>query len=495
MVSPLHQLDMWLLLLLKLWGCVGVEWRKKQNELYSLQVQRQVTVQEGLCVHVPCSFSYPGEGEMDGMPVHGYWYKSEKLKILVATNDPVQQVHEEEKGRFHLLGDPKINNCSLGIRNAREKDKGTYFFRVERGNIKWTYTGNKLSLRVTALNRTPNILLLGTLEAGRPSNITCSVPWACEQGAPPIFSWRLASVSPLGPQVTQSAVLTFTPQPQDHGTNLTCQVTLPAANVTRSAAIQLSISYSPQNLTLMAVSKGASSAPEALGNGSSVSVQEGQALRLLCSADGHPPAKLSWSWGNLSLCPTQPSDPGMLELSPVNLQQGGEFTCQAQNILGAQHVSLTISPQSKAESLSGMLLGAAGGAGVVILLLLGICLLFFLVRSYRRKSARPAAATACVTDSSTGPGAGVALHVYDVGVAPQVHAVGGAPQGPKTKSEAEDSFLCQPPKVSSSKEGDAHYVEVDEIHYATLSFQGRKPKEPQGRPAMESEYAEIQTHT
>ncbi|XP_048224926.1 uncharacterized protein LOC125368112 [Perognathus longimembris pacificus] len=464
---------MWLLLLLFL---------EVEGWQYTLQVKRQVTVQEGLCVHVPCHFSYPWESRRDRIPVRGYWYKlgtTLSLSILVATNDPDRQVQEENKGRFHLLGDPKSNNCSLDIRNARAKDKGEYFFRLERGNLNYSYIENRLFLRVRAL--TPNILIPGTLEASRPSNVTCSVPWACEQGTPPIFSWRGASVSSLSPKDTQSAVLTFTPRPQDHGTNLTCQVTLPTTNVTTRTAVQLSVLYAPQNLTL-SVSEGASSAPEALRNGSSISVLEGQALRLLCATDGYPTARLSWSWGNLSLCPTQPSDPGMLELSPVNLQRGGEFTCRAENTLGARHVSLTISPQSKAGSLTGVMLGAVGGAGVVTLLFLVICLLFVLVRSYRRKSAKPAAATAGVGAPSTGPNPGRAKH-----------AVGVASQSPMAKSQAEDSPPCQPPEVSSAEEDEAYNVEPDDIHYATLSFQEMKPKEPRGQTwAMESEQAKVE---
>lgn len=83
--------------------------------------------------------------------------------------------------------------------------------------------------------------MLGTLESGCPNNLTCSVPWACEQGTPPIFSWMGVSVSYLDSTITSSSVLTLSPRPQDHGTNLTCQVMFPGAGVTVERTIQLNI--------------------------------------------------------------------------------------------------------------------------------------------------------------------------------------------------------------------------------------------------------------
>uniref|UniRef100_A0A8C0L3G2 Ig-like domain-containing protein n=1 Tax=Canis lupus dingo TaxID=286419 RepID=A0A8C0L3G2_CANLU len=72
-------------------------------------------------------------------------------------------------------------------------------------------------------------------------NLTCSVPWACEQGIPPIFSWMSAALTSLGPRTHLSSVLTLTPRPQDHGTNLTCQVQFPAVGVMVERTIQLNV--------------------------------------------------------------------------------------------------------------------------------------------------------------------------------------------------------------------------------------------------------------
>ncbi|XP_037055913.1 sialic acid-binding Ig-like lectin 12 [Peromyscus leucopus] len=239
-----------LLLLLLLWGMKGVEGGRDAVEGYTLSVEREVVVQEGLCIRVPCTFSIAIEKWTYKDPIHGYWFRSGAntwRDFPVATNNPQRPALKETQGRFFLLGDPQKNNCSLDIRETRKEDTGSYFFRLEGGNVKYSYVWNTMTLHVTALTNTPHILIPETLEAGRPSNLTCSAPWACE---PPNFSWTCTSMSLLSTNAIGSSVLTIIPQPQDHGTNLTCQVTLPGTGVTTRMTIRLNVSYAPKNLTM-----------------------------------------------------------------------------------------------------------------------------------------------------------------------------------------------------------------------------------------------------
>uniref|UniRef100_A0A9L0JQM8 Ig-like domain-containing protein n=1 Tax=Equus asinus TaxID=9793 RepID=A0A9L0JQM8_EQUAS len=284
-----------LLLLALLWWTEGAKGQRVPLQDYSLRMQGSVTVQEGLCVFVPCDFFYPRDSRTVLTFAHGYWFR-EGARVYqdasVATNDPDREVNEETQGRFHLLGDPRTYNCSLDIRDARRRDEGQYFFRVE----KYSYKSNQLNLRVTALNHTPDILIPETLESGRPRNLTCSVPWACERGTPPIFSWTSAALTSLGPRARLSSVLTLTPRPQDHGTIVTCQVKFPAADVTVETTIQLNVT-----------------SPTTLKNASSLPVQEGQSLRLVCVVRQQPPCQGElgpWDPDSEPLTALEPRGPG-----------------------------------------------------------------------------------------------------------------------------------------------------------------------------------------
>ncbi|XP_065755170.1 sialic acid-binding Ig-like lectin 5 [Phocoena phocoena] len=316
-----------------------------QDERYWLQVEGSVMVQEGLCVHVPCGFRYPREDWDDSVPAFGYWFKEGARSPQdrpVATNNPGREVLTDTQGRFHLLGDPRTYKCSLDIRDARQGDTGTYFFRVERGStVKYSYLENKLHLHVTALTQTPDIHVQGTLESGLPRNITCAVPWACGRGTPHTFSWIGVALTSLHPKSPHSSVLTVTLGPQDHGTNLTCRVTFPGAGVSTDRTIRLNVSYAPQKPTIRVFRK-EDTEPESLGQSLSLPVQEGQFLRLDCVADSNPPARMSWIRGSLTLSPSNSSNPGVLELPRVELEDHGKYVCRAQHPLGSKEASLCL---------------------------------------------------------------------------------------------------------------------------------------------------------
>ncbi|XP_015416723.1 PREDICTED: sialic acid-binding Ig-like lectin 14, partial [Myotis davidii] len=270
---------------------------------YELQVQESVTVQEGLCVHVPCSFSYPWSSWSSPSSLYTYWYRVRDnidYAAPVASNNPHKPVKRETQGRF-LLGDPRTNDCSLNITDARRSDSGRYFFRVERGNsVRYNYREKMLDLQVTDK---PHIQILEPLESGRPTQLACSLPGSCERGQHFTFSWAGAAVDSLDPQIRRSSVLTFTPRPRDHGTSLTCQVQVQQPLLTSQRTIRLDVSYAPGNLTI------------------------GVSFR----NDTEPLPALSTRAAGAA---------------PCGAGGRGEFTCRAQHPLGSQLLSFSLSVQS-----------------------------------------------------------------------------------------------------------------------------------------------------
>nr|XP_037847894.1 sialic acid-binding Ig-like lectin 16 isoform X2 [Chlorocebus sabaeus] len=481
---------------------------------YSLQVQRLVTVQEGLCVMVPCNFSYPRGGWNESTAAYGYWFKEGtdiNMDAPVATNNPSREVEMSTRGRFQLTGDPGKGSCSLVIRDAQREDEAQYFFRVERGSrLRYNFRKDWFLLQITALTQKPDVFIPETLEPGQPVTVICVFNWAFEECPAPSFSWTGTALSSQGTKPTTShfSVLSFTPSPQDHDTDLTCHVDFsrkgvsaqrtvrlrvayaprdlvisilrdntsalkPQENLThlearkgqflrllcaadsqppatlswvlqdrvlalshpwgprplglelsgvkagdsgrytcraenrlgsQQRALDLSVQYPPENLSVM-VSQANRTVLENLGNGTSLPVLlvlEGQSLRLVCVTHSSPPARLSWTQGGQILSLSQPSDPGVLELPRVQVEQEGEFTCHAQHPLGSQHVSLSLSVHCKSGPVTGLVLVAVGEMATKILILC-LCLILLRVRSCRRKAARAALgmqAADTVTDSS-----------------------------------------------------------------------------------------------
>ncbi|XP_023381439.1 sialic acid-binding Ig-like lectin 6 [Pteropus vampyrus] len=426
-----------LLLLPALWGGLLTQpWG------YQLDLQESVTVQEGLCVLVPCKFFYP---RINFGPRYLFWFQkgvNMNDDLLVATNKPKQKLQERAQGRFFLPRDPGPNDCSLTITDVSRRDSGMYFFRMEHYTRSYSYRNKMLSLKVTALTRRPHILIPGTLESGRPRNVTCSVPWACEQSTPPIFSWTSAALSSLGPRTRLSLEINLTPRPQDHGTSITCQVHFPAVGVTVERTVQL-------NVTSIKILQSTSSLP----------IPQGEALLLRCAADSNPPAELSWFRGPPAPNATPISSTEILELPRVGTAEEEEFTCQIQHLLGFRNVSLRLSMVAKPESRASTIMGVIGGAGVMALL--SLCFgLIYRVKTHRKKAAQPVHHL----DDVVGSGSRAHQHQFWA----------DSLSGHRGHDDAS----------SISEEG-------QELHYAFLRFHKPKPQQQEG---TNTEYSEIKVH-
>uniref|UniRef100_A0A2K6JVZ9 Ig-like domain-containing protein n=1 Tax=Rhinopithecus bieti TaxID=61621 RepID=A0A2K6JVZ9_RHIBE len=314
---------------------------------YSLQVQRLVTVQEGLCVIVPCNLSYPWDGWNESTAAYGYWFRkgtNTNRGAPVATNNPSREVEMSTRSRFQLTGDPSKGSCSLVIRDAQREDEAQYFFRVERGRrVRHNFLNDGFFLKVRALTQKPDVYIPETLEPGQPVTVICVFNWAFEECLAPSFSWtglrtRLST--------THFSVLSFTPSPQDHDTDLTCHVDFSRKGVSAQRSVRLLVAYAPRDLVI-SISQDNTSALKPQENLTHLEAQKGQFLRLLCAADSQPPATLSWVLQDRVLSLSHPWGPRPLglELPGVKAGDSGRYTCRAENRLGSQQRALDLSVQ------------------------------------------------------------------------------------------------------------------------------------------------------
>ncbi|XP_072463856.1 sialic acid-binding Ig-like lectin 13 [Notamacropus eugenii] len=317
-----------------------------------LNIQALVTVQEGMCAHILCTIEDYSKSSYGHSRVYGYWYKKEDFyESLMATNDPNWTVEEKDLGRFCLLGDPRMNNCSLSITDAQSSDKGEYYFYLTKGNYTQSYEKHPLYVNVTGspnVIQKPDISIPEVLETGNPVTLNCTFSWACGGNRPFKFSWIGAALSSKsqssGP--SHSSQVSLIPGPQHHGTNLTCQVTLPGGRLSTKRTVQLNVSYAVQNMTITMAQDNRTTVVVS-GNSPALVVQEGRSLHLLCAANSNPPATLNWILGNQMLASSQPSEDGVLHLDLPHLgpADGGNYTCLAQHPLGSKQASLRVSVQ------------------------------------------------------------------------------------------------------------------------------------------------------
>ncbi|XP_060996030.1 sialic acid-binding Ig-like lectin 14 isoform X2 [Dama dama] len=335
-----------LLLLPLLWGGSLQEFPG-----FELRVQESVTVQACMDVCVACSFSYPVNWGYWSPVTSIYWFREgdKPYNDAVATNDRNKPVKPETRGRFRLVGDPRDKDCSLIIKEARLSDSGAYYLRVEKApNEKYSYLDKKLNLQVT---EKPNIQFLEPLESGRPTKLTCSLSLACDDRHPLLFSWVGDALDAMNLNTIHSPELTLTPRPQDHDSKLTCRVTLQGLQVTLERTVQLNVSYAPRNVRISLSFRNVT-ALKILQDTSSLLISESPAVQLLCVTDSNPPAQLSWFQGSPALEAAPISSTGVLEITQVGAGDEGEVTCQAQNPLGSQQVSFSLSVQKGPPSCS-----------------------------------------------------------------------------------------------------------------------------------------------
>uniref|UniRef100_A0A674JKK7 Ig-like domain-containing protein n=1 Tax=Terrapene triunguis TaxID=2587831 RepID=A0A674JKK7_9SAUR len=335
---------------------------------FTLVVPQLVSVQEGLCVLIPCNFTYPASYDTDNpsAELNRQWYKEPATvgqDHPVASNIPTVKVSQETQGRFRLTEDPAHGNCSLQISDARQTDAGRYFLYVDKGMFEHTYRSNSDGTApISPARGMPGMLL-----AGEPVTVTCTAPGRCS-GRPPRVTWtgpfsdtaRNVSAQLANSTWAHSSALNFTPGLGDHGKELVCNVTYhPPQGPSTSRTIQLHVDCDPFSLGIFTPScppwlwlpslPPTGPAPRILlteGDVVSLETQEGDSLSLSCEAGSRADANLSWARVNGSLSSGQ-GGAGRLELPNLSQGDAGEYQCWAKNSYGSASQALRVHVQCK----------------------------------------------------------------------------------------------------------------------------------------------------
>ncbi|XP_063798399.1 sialic acid-binding Ig-like lectin 14 [Pseudophryne corroboree] len=219
-------------------------WSIDQMAGFIIDAPREVTVQEGLCVHIPCTFAVPGDVTLS-QTARGYWYRPDIYGECVAANDG-SLVSDNAKGRFFLTGDVSRGDCSLSITNTLFGDTNSYQFRLN-DTVMIDYRNIVPRLTVTALRDQPEISPVKSLVAGQEVTLTCTSPGQCA-GYPPNITWtgvqgtsRTFQSDHTDGNRTTFSNFTFTASDRDKESPLTCTVTFQPSMAATSKTVILHV--------------------------------------------------------------------------------------------------------------------------------------------------------------------------------------------------------------------------------------------------------------
>ncbi|XP_068098372.1 sialic acid-binding Ig-like lectin 12 [Hyperolius riggenbachi] len=299
-----------------------------QVDGYSIFMNKVVTVQKGMCVTIPCSFT--ADHIRSFTKGKGYW-KTICKENVASTNKSVVSI----KPNFQLVGNPNHGDCTLRITDATELDAGQYYFRFEdgEGKRKFDYCYKMITVQVTDLEEKPVISDPGTLTEGEEVTLTCTAPGNCPNA---LISWR--NKTDLW---TRSSSVTFTPTRNDHKASLICQMSFSSFKTSTQKGITLSIDYAPSMVITVEIPGMKNSTNR------TVTVKEGDSFALRCSVDSNPTAQITWMKGQRTTISKGTSRELMLFMTNITTSRTDTYHCLAWNKYGAVNQTISINVQCK----------------------------------------------------------------------------------------------------------------------------------------------------
>ncbi|KAG1932464.1 myelin-associated glycoprotein [Pimephales promelas] len=326
---------------------------------FDISLPKKVEALKGSCVFIPCTFDVDQEYEKyltDN--AKRKWHKDETPLTEVFNSD--QPNAGSLKGE--IFGTPTDKNCTTHFHNVRQSDNGSYFFRVESGQLKYSYrkpTFTQVEIAVIGSPPKPKVSLLKDqqnvteVEEGSSVNLRCSTKIFCSS-RPANLTWSSSPEHLLDESVTQQqrqeqteliSDLIFTVTPRHHSANFTCSVTHQLRQqITKNKTRTLRVQYAPKNTSAHVTGSGF--------------VVEGRSVTLSCSSDANPPV-LNYTWYRDTEEPLKPVQSGQnLTISNTDPTHSGRYVCTAQNEHGTQNASVMLDFQYAPKNTSAHVTGS-----------------------------------------------------------------------------------------------------------------------------------------
>ncbi|XP_070768824.1 sialic acid-binding Ig-like lectin 14 [Enoplosus armatus] len=295
--------------------CLSFKVIQTEASPWTIKLPSSVKGLPGSCVVIPCSFDYPDPGnKVTGFT--GMWTKATNQLVYHPDESKVMQLY---RNRAKLVGDVRAKNCSLKIDPLQQSDQGPFHFRIEMAGFnKYSYNANTVSITMISELNPISFSVNGGVEEGQTVSASCSVSHSCP-ASPPAFTWSHPGVEHFQPQQLDdgqwkaTSTLTFKATSTDHSKSLQCTVRYQGGQQQNTYEV-LKVKYAPKNVKVEYKSD----------------VKEGEAVRLQCSSDAHPPAS-SYAWHNDTGAQLYQ---GKVYMLPNVSRHTGALYCTANNTLG-----------------------------------------------------------------------------------------------------------------------------------------------------------------
>lgn len=311
---------------------IGVTCQRMYIPGYSIQVSSSVTVQEGLCVTIPCTFTANGRKTFSNS--FGYWKRVSNIDYTVATNDKSSDVIQTN---FYLTGNPDTGDCSLTIADARKEDEGTYFFRFVESKDSPVIYGYHRDIKTNIIVDPAYVTITSEIKGKKKNNqdsikvnegssviLRCSVPSKLTLNV----TWTDGKNKVLKHGTGEELELRLENMKMNHTGTYTCSAF--TVDVIYSRNVNVSVQYPPRNMEITIQSSKGGELPAS----PQVVIDQTETLTLVCRADGDPPVSVVWVKGDVDTEANKTSNSGSSAMIKVTSPMADVYQCVAWNGVG-----------------------------------------------------------------------------------------------------------------------------------------------------------------
>ncbi|XP_067248267.1 sialic acid-binding Ig-like lectin 7 [Chanodichthys erythropterus] len=257
---------------------------------FSISLTEKIEALSGSCVIINCTFEIEDKYDknLTESDATGLWLKDG----YNVNNHQVFNSRDSKPDHFkgEITGNLHEKNCTTIFYDVSSNHNGKYYFRIESGGLKYTYSEreNISTINVIESPPKPTVKLYEEQKEvqdqeevleGSSVSLRCSAETLCSS-PPPTLTWSSTPRIPLSESSRRQELisdLNFTAAHRHHRVTFTCTITYQILDKNKTAqdSITLHVQYAPQ----ISISS---------------SCVNGNVIECFCEVDGNPSPELEW---------------------------------------------------------------------------------------------------------------------------------------------------------------------------------------------------------